>query len=82
MKPFMRSLKKNQQVWGTVEENIALDELVINFQGDLVRVANHTGKKLRAGSRVLLSVEDLEPLKFRLLSPRSNTNTHHLDLTI
>ena len=81
MKPYVRTLRRHQQVWATVEENIEQNEIVINFQGDLVRVSNMTGKDFRPGSRVLLVVEALQPLRFRLLLTFARSH-QQVDITI
>ncbi len=67
MKPHLRSLKKGQEVWAVVEETIALNEIIINFSGDLLRVKNQTERNFRVGQRVLLSVHGVAPLKLKLI---------------
>ncbi len=67
MKQHVRNLRKGQAVWAIVEENIALGEAIINFNGDLVRVLNMSQRKLRAGQRVNLRVESVHPLKLKLM---------------
>lgn len=76
MKPHLRSLKKGQEVWATVEEVLAGEELLINFSGDLVRVQNKTLRPFRVGQRVLLQVQSILPLKLRLvvMSPRPQSS--------
>jgi len=84
LRPHLRSLKKGQEVWAVVEEIIALNEVIINFSGDLVRVQNKTEKNFRVGMRVLLQVHGVAPLKLKLVmgdsSQRSSKNA--VDLTI
>lgn len=84
MKPHLRSLRKDQTVWGVVEESIAQQEVIINFGGDLVRVANKTGRNFRMGQRVLLRIVALQPLEFKLITRTSNGKIRRtsLDLTI
>jgi hypothetical protein len=83
MKPTLHSLRRNQEVWALVEEILVHDEVVINFSGDLIRVQNQTGRPLRTGQRVLLQVQSLEPLGFKLLSRSLKVRSpQHLDVTI
>lgn len=70
MKPHLRSLRKGQEVWATVEEIMAGEELLINFSGDLVRVQNKTLTPFRVGQRVQLQVQSLIPLKLKLVVMR------------
>lgn len=67
MKPHLRSLRKGQEVWAVVEETIALNEIIINFSGDLLRVQNKTERNFRVGQRVLLQVHAVAPLKLKLI---------------
>jgi hypothetical protein len=84
VKPHLRSLKKNQEVWAVVEEIIALNEVIINFSGDLVRVQNKTEKIFRVGQRVLLQVHSIYPLKLKLImkTTRPARSSSVLDLSI
>ena len=83
MKPQIYLLKAGQRVWAIVEETMAEGEVLINYNGDLVRVVNSTEKNFRSGERVQLEVEGLSPLRFKLvqLSPRRPNGTR-LDCTI
>jgi hypothetical protein len=84
VKPHLRSLKKNQEVWAVVEEIIALNEVIINFSGDLVRVQNKTEKIFRVGQRVLLQVHSIYPLKLKLIvnTVKPTRSSSVLDLSI
>lgn len=84
MKPHLRSLKKNQEVWAVVEEIIALNEVIINFSGDLVRVQNKTERNFRVGQRVLLQVHSVTPLKLKLIVSVAQPIRSHsiIDLSI
>jgi hypothetical protein len=83
MKPHLRSLKKDQEVWAIVEEPIASNELIINFSGDLVRVQNKTQRSFRVGQRVLLQVQSVFPLKLKLVFKSEPKDfIHKLDLSI
>ena len=84
MKPHLRHLKKGQEVWAVVEEIIALNEIIINFTGDLLRVQNKTERAFRVGQRVLLQVQGVTPLKLKLiirtLNPKRSQNS--IDLSV
>jgi hypothetical protein len=83
VKPSLRSLKKDQEIWAIVEEPIAHDELIINFTGDLIRVQNKTERSFRAGQRVLLKVQSLSPLKLKLVfKSKSSRSSRQIDLSI
>lgn len=73
MKPVLRSLRPGQTVWAVVDEVIALGEIVVNFNGDLLRVKNESDRIFRVGTRIRLQVESVYPLAFKVLSnkPRS-----------
>jgi hypothetical protein len=81
-KAHLRSLKRGQQVWAIVQESIAQNEVIINFSGDLIRVQNQTQKPFRVGQRVLLKVESLQPLQFRLVTRTHSEMSNSLDVTI
>lgn len=70
MKKIVPHLKMNQLVWALVEELIS-DDLIVNFQGDLIRVANQSGRRFRPGQRIQLKVVAIEPLGFKLLEPHA-----------
>ncbi len=80
MKPTLRSLRQNQ-VWAVVVEVIAQNEIIINFSGDLVRVQNQTERVLRAGQRVLVRIEEMNPLKLKLIY-RHRGVTNSLDVHV
>lgn len=84
MKPVLRNLKLGQQVWAVVEEVIAQNEVVINFSGDLLRVKNQTNKNLRPGQRVQVQIEEIFPLKLKLVEQRlrSEIFPRQIDLEI
>ncbi len=65
-----------------VEEVTGENAVIINFSGDLVRVLNMTNEKVKAGQRVQLFVEDLNPLKLRFEKRKLNLpiNSKYLDI--
>ncbi len=70
MKPRVASLKQGQKVWATCEEARANHEILVNFEGDLLRVQNLSDRQIRVGQRIQLLVETVYPLKFRLVEAK------------
>lgn len=82
MKRIVPHLKLEQKVWALVEEIISTD-LIVNFQGDLIRVGNQSGRRFRPGQRIQLKVTAISPLNFQLLeSHSSGTAITKLDISI
>lgn len=73
MKQTISSLSIGQKVWATVEELLEPNELIVNFDGDLLRVANRATRRFRPGQRIQLHVESTQPLNFKLVEPRRLT---------
>jgi hypothetical protein len=82
MKPQIRSLRHGEKVWALIEEVLEGSELMVNFSGDLIRIFNGSDRTFRAGQRVLLMVENLEPLKFKLITRQTFANGHASSLDI
>ncbi len=70
MKPRISSLKLGQKVWATCEEVRQDREILVNFEGDLLRVQNLSDRQLRVGQRIQLHVEAVQPLQFRLVDAK------------
>ena len=70
MKHVIPRLRIGQKVWATVEELLEKDQLLVNFEGDILRVTNFSQRRFRSGQRIQLHVEGLSPLQFRLVEPR------------
>ncbi|MCB0393461.1 MAG: hypothetical protein KDD25_02815 [Bdellovibrionales bacterium] len=66
----MLNLKLGQKVWATVEESISESGLIVNFNGDLVRVENQSHRTFRPGQRIQLDVYSIGPTKFRLVETK------------
>jgi hypothetical protein len=65
-----------------VEELLPGDELVMNFSGDLVRVANETQRKLALGDRLEVIVVATDPLRFRVaIDQRRWRGSGHIDVS-
>jgi hypothetical protein len=72
MKQVLPNLKLNDKVWATVEEILVQNDILVNFQGDLMRVNNVSGRRFRPGQRIQLKVSSVHPLSFQLLENRSS----------
>ena len=70
MKPNIYLLRSGQKVWATVEEILDDQEILVNFDGDLLRVGNRSSRRFRAGQRIQLHVESVSPLQFRLVETK------------
>lgn len=84
MKQTLPQLALQQKVWALIEEVLDNEDLIVSFQGDLIRVQNQSGKKFRPGQRIQLKVTALEPLGFQLIDAKSPQATYYrkLDLNI
>jgi hypothetical protein len=65
MKRVIGQLRVGDRVQVEVIENDG-PELIVSVSGDLVRVVDQTGSRLRRGARVGAIVTAIEPLAFRL----------------
>ena len=83
MKPQIRNLRPGDRVWAIIEENLERRELVVNFGGDLIRILNGSDRVFRPGQRVLLLVESIGPLQFKLVTGNQiASRPSSLDLTV
>ena len=71
MKQSLRGLQIGQSVRAKVTELLPGDDLLISFDGDLLRVHNETRRALRVGDEVVLIVKAVRPLRFQLAPERS-----------
>lgn len=82
MKKIVPHLQLDQKVWALVEELVSND-LIVNFQGDLIRVGNQSGRRFRPGQRIQLQVTSIAPLGFKLLETREPSKIiSRLDISI
>ncbi len=70
MKNYFYSLKLGQKVWATIEEVIEEGGVIVNFNGDLVRVANQSHRRFRPGQRIQLNVTAIQPMTFKLVDSK------------
>lgn len=66
MKAFVRQLRRGDTVDVIVREQLRGGDLIITYNGDLLRVTNATLRTFAAGQTVNLVVASTEPLSFRL----------------
>ncbi len=71
MKFVLSRLKIGDLVSAEVVELAAGHDLIVNFQGDLIRVSNKTPDLFALGQKINLKVIRLRPLGFQLLSNRN-----------
>lgn len=81
MKKIVPHLKLEQKVWALIEEINGTD-LIVNFQGDLIRIGNQSGRRFRPGQRIQLLVTGIQPLSFKLLESRMIRTNSNLDISI
>ncbi len=82
MKQTLPQLTLDQKVWAIIEEVMTNDDLIVSFQGDLIRVQNQSSRKFRPGQRIQLKVTGLSPLGFQLMDTRSPSATYYSKLDI
>ena len=70
MKFSIPEFKPGQLVKARVEEVLSSGVLIVTFNGDLLRVNNHTEIQFESGSSIDLQVRSLRPLSFRLFTGR------------
>ena len=81
MKRVLASLSIGDTLAGRVEELLPGDEVLICFDGDLVRVQNETRQALKAGDTVNVIVRALDPLRFQLQTQAGRIRRHgHIDV--
>ncbi|XGC81397.1 hypothetical protein ACES2L_02720 [Bdellovibrio bacteriovorus] len=66
----MKSLKKGQILKAKVEEVTSPTSALCNFQGELLLIANHTGKPLQVNDPITLQVVSVNPLQFEIFNSR------------
>lgn len=64
------SFRVGETVEARVHESLGDGDVIVSFSGDLLRLANRTGRSFREGDRVELEVTSENPLSFRLKAPR------------
>lgn len=78
MKNFLNSRKIGDVVMAEVVEATGGTYFIVNFEGDLIRLANHSPLKFRPGQKVELIVTAVNPFSFRL----SQSGVNRLDRTV
>lgn len=67
MKFVIPVLKLGDRVRAEVEDIPSANYVIVNFSGDLLRIANSTQQNFRLGQTLELEVTALSPLAFRLI---------------
>ena len=78
MKPFLAGLKVGDLVVADVIEATGGNDFIVNFHGDLIRIANHSGKNLTLGEKVSLVVTSIRPFSFRLYGMTKQSLDRHI----
>lgn len=72
MKQTILNFKVGDLVRAQVVEKHSDVELIVNFDGDLLRVVNDTGQYFHVGNIVSLQVKAIQPLSFAILAQDRN----------
>lgn len=73
------SLAIGDRVIAEVEELIANYELIVSYQGQLLRVKNSSGVEFKKGDKLDLIVYRIDPIELRLHSKEINYGPRSLD---
>jgi hypothetical protein len=68
MKFTVHKLRVGDLLRAQIVEVVGHDELIVSFQGDLIRVQNKSFSHLRSGDKILVRVTQTSPLFFQLVS--------------
>ena len=80
MKLALSQLKIGQELVAQISECFADGDVIVAFQGDLIRVKNQTSKRFQPGDRIPLKVVGLQPIAFQyVVKARSRSG---LDVSI
>ena len=82
MKFTIPNLKLGETIKGIVDDVLPGNELLINFNGDLIRVSNETRKPVKRGQLIELIVTAVSPLQFRLASHPKKAGRPKIDLSV
>ena len=72
MKFTINRLKPGEVVSAEVVETVSNGELIVNFNGDLIRVANESQRKFAPKQSLQLRVMTVSPLSFQLVPEKPN----------
>lgn len=70
MKHFLTGLKVGDSVIAEVIECVGDQDFIVNFHGDLIRVANRSHRQMIPGEKVSLVVVAISPFSFKLSHSR------------
>jgi hypothetical protein len=72
MKAVISNLKLGESLGGTISEVLPGGDVLISFNGDLLRVHNDTTRLLKVGDPVTVIVRAIKPLRFQLIDQRAD----------
>lgn len=79
----LQELQLNQSLRGSVIEILSEDELLMSFNGALVRVHNETRRPMKVGQVISVIVKAIEPVRLQLLEDRrSQRRRGHIDVSV
>lgn len=67
----MHSLEKGRILTAVVEDISSTTGILLNFNGDLLRISNLTGQQIEKGQTLKLQVKSTAPLEFQIFDVRS-----------
>ena len=82
MKFVVQSLHFGDVVEAEVSEILTDNEIIMSFQGDLLRVQNHSRKTLVRGQKLFCRVTSIEPLRFEMVPTHPPTPSFKMDRII
>ncbi|QDK44156.1 hypothetical protein DOM22_02810 [Bdellovibrio sp. ZAP7] len=68
---FLKSLTKGQILHSIVEEKQSGADVLCNFNGNLLRIANRSGQPMEKGQSVRVQVKCADPLEFQIFDPNT-----------
>ena len=69
-------MKLGEIVSAKITEVVNQNEMIVSFDGDLLRVVNQTGQPMRVGQFVRVQVMAVRPLQFRLVAENRGFNRY------
>jgi len=80
MKFVVGNLRKGDVIEAEVVEIVSPTAVIVNFQGDLIRIVNQTGRILAVGERHAVRVVGTQPLSFQLVG--SEWKARKIDVSV
>lgn len=65
----MSEFRLGDRIWAHIEECHPNGDILVEIDGQLIRVHNETQHRMRSGERLQLEVTTIDPLGFRWIPP-------------